>query len=82
MLLYPVHSLVDHPDDVEIVLISDSESATFCIQAHPEDLCEPIGRAGQTARALQTIVSAGGMKLGRRFPRHCRDGKSTSMRTC
>jgi len=67
MLMHVVCPLVDHPDDVEIVLISDAESAVFCIQAHPKDLDQLIGRGGQTARSLRTIVNACGMKLGRRL---------------
>ena len=65
MLLYTVRSLVDYPDDVEIVLIFDPEGCRFCIHTRPEDLSELIGRGGQTARALRTIVGASGMKLGR-----------------
>jgi len=67
MLLYTVRSLVSHPDDVEIVLISEQANSIFCIYTHPEDLDELIGRGGQTAKALRTIVGASGMKLGRRL---------------
>ena len=67
MVLYTVRSLVNHPADVEIVLTSDSASSVFYIHAHPEDLEELIGNLRQTAKALQIIVSASGMKLGRRL---------------
>jgi uncharacterized protein len=67
MLLHTVRSLVNYPDDVEIVLVSEPDNSVFCIEAHPEDLNELIGAGGQTARALQTILGASGMKLGRRM---------------
>ena len=67
MLLYTVRSLVNHPDDVEIVFISDRTRSVFYIYTHPEDLGELIGNGGQTARALQTIAGASGMKMGRRL---------------
>ena len=67
MLLYTVRSLVNHPDDVEIVLVSNPEGSIFRIHTHPEDMSELIGRGGQTVRALRTIVGASGMKLGRRL---------------
>ena len=67
MLLHTVRSLVNYPDDVEIVIVSEPESSVFCIKAHQEDLNELIGAGGQTARALQIILAASGMKLGRRM---------------
>jgi predicted RNA-binding protein YlqC (UPF0109 family) len=67
MLLYTVRSLVNHPDDVEIGLTSDPAGSVFWIHVHPEDLEELTGSRGQTARALQIIVGASGMKLGRRL---------------
>ncbi len=35
-----------------------------------EDLGKVIGKQGRTARAIRTIVSAAGMKLGKRVYRH------------
>jgi predicted RNA-binding protein YlqC (UPF0109 family) len=67
MLLHTVRSLVNYPGDVEIVIVSERENSLFCIETHPEDLNELIGAGGQTARALQTILAASGMKLGRRM---------------
>jgi predicted RNA-binding protein YlqC (UPF0109 family) len=67
MLLHTVRSLVNYPDDVEIVLVSEPDNSVFCIETHPEDLDELIGAGGQTARALQAILGASGMKLGRRM---------------
>jgi uncharacterized protein len=67
MLLHTVRSLVNYPDDVEIVIVSDPENSVFCIETHPADLNELIGAGGQTARALKTILAASGMKLGRRM---------------
>jgi predicted RNA-binding protein YlqC (UPF0109 family) len=67
MLLYTVRSLVNHPDEVEVILVSYPEGALFRIHTHPEDLSELIGNGGQTGRALQTILGASGMKLGRRM---------------
>jgi predicted RNA-binding protein YlqC (UPF0109 family) len=67
MLLSVLRSLVNHPDVVEIVLLTYPEGSIFCIHAHPGDVSKLIGNGGKTARALQCIVGASGRKLGRRL---------------
>ncbi len=67
MLLHTVRSLVNYPGDIGIVIVSEPDNSVFCIETHTEDLNELIGAGGQTARALQTILAASGMKLGRRM---------------
>ena len=67
MLLFVVRALVDHPEDVQVELISDEEGEVFQVQANPDDLGRLIGRNGQTAKALQTIVNANGKRDGRRY---------------
>jgi predicted RNA-binding protein YlqC (UPF0109 family) len=48
MLLFVVRALVDHPDDVKIVLQSNPEGSIFCIRAHPRDVAELIGKGSQS----------------------------------
>lgn len=67
MLLFMIRSLADRPDDIEIAMVSDEDGPAFLIQAHPTDVGRLIGRNGQTARALQTIVGASATKPGQRF---------------
>ncbi len=59
--------MVDHPEDVEVELVSDEEGDVFQVEANKADLGRLIGKNGQTARALQLIVNANGRKTGRRF---------------
>jgi predicted RNA-binding protein YlqC (UPF0109 family) len=63
MLLYAVGSLVDHPDDAEIILLSHSGVSIFYIHIHPADVAKPIENGGQTTRALPCIVGAVERKL-------------------
>jgi predicted RNA-binding protein YlqC (UPF0109 family) len=67
MLLFVIRSMVDHPEDVQVDLISDEEGDVFQVQANEADLGRLIGKNGQTARALQVIGNANGRKTGRRF---------------
>jgi uncharacterized protein len=57
MLLFIARSLADHPEDLKVQFVSDDEGAAFQIQAHDDDLGRLIGKKGQTARALQTLVN-------------------------
>ena len=67
VLLTVVRSLVDRPEDVEILPLPNQASTTFRIHAHATDMGKLIGTNGRTARALRTIVGANAARLGRNF---------------
>jgi predicted RNA-binding protein YlqC (UPF0109 family) len=53
-----VRGIVDHPDDVEVVAKSSPRGEVLEVRVHPEDLGRVIGRAGRTAKALRTLITA------------------------
>ncbi|MCU1514989.1 MAG: RNA-binding protein [Microbacteriaceae bacterium] len=53
-----VKGLVDNPDEVQVVAKSSPRGEVLEVRVHPEDLGRVIGRAGRTAKALRTLVSA------------------------
>jgi len=53
-----VKGIVDHPDDVQVVSKTSPRGDVLEVRVHPEDLGRVIGRAGRTAKAVRTIVSA------------------------
>lgn len=58
LVRFLVQSLVDHPDSVE-VRESETVAATVLeLRVHPSDLGKVIGRKGQTARALRSVLAA------------------------
>jgi len=67
LLLYIARSLTDHPDDVQVQFVSDEEGDAFQIQAHDDDLGQLIGKKGQTARALESIVNSNRRRSGTRY---------------
>ncbi len=67
MLLTIVRSLVDKPEQVEIVPVLSEASTTFRIWVDPTDVGKVIGMNGRTARALRTIVGANASKMRRSF---------------
>ena len=57
-LTHLVKGIVDHPDDVRVASSTSARGEVLEGRVHPEDLGRVIGRAGRTAKALRTLVSA------------------------
>jgi uncharacterized protein len=53
-----VKGIVDNPDDVQVVSKNSPRGDVLEVRVNPEDLGRVIGRAGRTAKALRTLVSA------------------------
>jgi predicted RNA-binding protein YlqC (UPF0109 family) len=53
-----VKGIVDHPDQVQVVSKNSPRGDVLEVRVHPEDLGRVIGRAGRTAKALRTLVTA------------------------
>ncbi|MCK4911370.1 MAG: KH domain-containing protein [Thermodesulfovibrionales bacterium] len=59
-------ALVDNPEQVEVNEVSGERTTVFEIRVAESDLGKVIGKQGKTARAMRTIISAAGTKLGKR----------------
>ncbi|MCW2613141.1 MAG: hypothetical protein JWN08_135 [Frankiales bacterium] len=57
-----VKGIVDHPDDVEVEMVTNRRGRTLEVRVNPEDLGKVIGRSGRTAKALRTVMTALGGK--------------------
>jgi len=60
--------LVDEPDAVRVEQV-DEEDGSLLLRLHVAegDVGKVIGRQGRIARALRTVVRAGGVEAGRRL---------------
>ncbi len=59
-------ALVDRPDEVTIRMAAGEASTVFELRVGEGELGKIIGKHGQTIRAIRTILSGAGTKLGRR----------------
>ena len=59
-------SLVDKPDAVKVSESSRDGAVVIELRVAPDDLGKVIGRRGQTARALRTLLSAATSVSGQR----------------
>jgi predicted RNA-binding protein YlqC (UPF0109 family) len=61
-LEYVVKSLVDNPDDVKIDRTVDEMGVLITMTVNPADMGKIIGRQGNTAKAIRTLLRVIGMK--------------------
>lgn len=57
-----VRALVNHPDDVKTERTVDERGVLITLHINPEDMGYVIGREGQTAHALRTLLRIVGAK--------------------
>ena len=60
-------ALVDKSDEVTVSMVDGEKTAVFELRVAESDIGKVIGKKGNTARAIRTILSAAGTKLGKRF---------------
>lgn len=59
---YVVKAMVDHPDDVQTDRTVDEMGVLITLKVNQEDLGQIIGRQGQTAKSLRTLLRVVGAK--------------------
>jgi predicted RNA-binding protein YlqC (UPF0109 family) len=57
-----VKTLVDNPDKVEITRVVDEMGVLLTLKVDQEDMGKIIGRDGNTAKAIRTLLRVVGMK--------------------
>ena len=61
-LEYVVKNLVDNPDSVKVTRTVDEMGVLLTLDINPEDMGKVIGRMGNTAKAIRTLLRVVGMK--------------------
>jgi len=66
-LEYVVKAIVDHPEEVKIKRTVNDKDVLINLEVHPEDMGKIIGRKGNTADSIRTILRVVGMKNNERI---------------
>jgi predicted RNA-binding protein YlqC (UPF0109 family) len=61
-----VKAIVNHPEDVSTERTIDERGVLITLKIHPEDMGYVIGRKGQTARSIRTLLKIVGAKSNAR----------------
>ena len=64
---YLVKHLVNKPDEIQINETAGERTVVFELHVGDGDIGKVIGRHGQNAQALRTILAAAAAKQGKRF---------------
>ena len=59
---YVVKAIVAHPEDVQTERVVDEMGVLITLKINPSDMGYVIGRQGQTARAIRTLLRIVGAK--------------------
>jgi predicted RNA-binding protein YlqC (UPF0109 family) len=59
---FVIKALVDNPTDVKIVRTVDEMGVLLTLSCSPADMGKIIGRMGNTAKAIRTLLRVVGMK--------------------
>ena len=66
LILTIVRAMVDHPDSVSVSEINGDQMTVFELNVAQEDLGKVIGKQGQNAKAIRTILNAASSRERRR----------------
>jgi hypothetical protein len=61
-LEYVIKALVDNPDEVKVDRKVDEMGVLITLDVHKDDMGKVIGRSGNTAKAIRTLLRVVGMK--------------------
>jgi len=59
-------ALVDRPEEVSVSEVEGERTTVYELRVAQTDLGKVIGKQGKTARAMRTLLSAAGTKMGKR----------------
>ena len=59
-------ALVDYPEEVRVSEVVGEKTTVLELRVTKTDLGKVIGKKGQTAKAIRSVLSAAGNKLGKR----------------
>jgi predicted RNA-binding protein YlqC (UPF0109 family) len=67
MIEYIASSLVDDANSVEVKQATKEDYVVMELTVRPDDLGKVIGKNGQTARAMRTLVNAAASRAGEKI---------------
>ena len=67
LLLYIARSLVEHPDQVTVTEIGDSDDLTLELRVAPEDMGKVIGRQGRIAKEIRALMRSVAQRQGKKI---------------
>jgi hypothetical protein len=67
LVLFISRSLVDHPEQVEVLEVENERGLVLQVKVAPEDVGKVIGKQGRIAKAIRSLVKAASSQETRRI---------------
>lgn len=80
-LEYVIKSLVDNPNDVKISRTVDEMGVLLTLEVNAADMGKVIGKSGNTAKAIRTLLRVVGMKNNSRVNLKINEPEGGQMRS-
>jgi len=61
---YLTKNIVQHPEEVDVKQVDSDNTTIYELSVHDEDMGRVIGKKGQTANAIRTLLTAASAKEG------------------
>lgn len=79
LIAYIAKALVDHPDQVELLISEADGGRLYELKVAPEDVGKVIGRDGRTVNAVRTVLQAAAQRRGEKARLEIVDGRRRSL---
>ena len=66
LIKYIAQSLVENPDQVEVIEKDGPESTVYELHVAPDDMGKVIGRQGRIAKEIRTLIRSVAQRTGQR----------------
>jgi hypothetical protein len=76
MLMAVTRSLVDHREEIKIIVVPQNNSVLFRVQLNQKDIGKMIGASGRMSRSIRIILNACCMKYRQKYHLDIVDGSS------
>ena len=64
LIEYIAKAIVDNPEEVKVTEVPDDDGVVFKLEVALEDKGKVIGKQGQTARAIRTLLRIAAVRRG------------------
>jgi hypothetical protein len=61
---YLTKNIVQHPEEVDVKQVDSDNTTIYELSVHDDDMGRVIGKKGQTANAIRTLLTAASAKEG------------------
>ena len=67
LIKYVIETFAEYPDSIDYAVEEAGRTVTVTVTLDPADMGKVIGKQGQIAKALRTLIRAGSLKENKKY---------------